>query len=97
MAEGASAGGAETAHRPISQEELGPLWDVFRAGKPVVCPREGGAVAVAVDATAHAYRMVCVRCGAATPWFESPPGGIRVRTGTSSMPAAKPGPTEGNV
>jgi hypothetical protein len=95
MGQGTSAGGAETAHTPISQEELGPLWDIFRAGKPVVCPREGGAVAVAVDATAHAYRMVCVRCGAATPWFESPPTGVRIRTGTSSMPAAKPGPTEG--
>jgi hypothetical protein len=95
MTEGASASSGETAHRPISQEELGPLWDIFRAGKPVVCPREGGAVAVAVDATAHAYRMVCVRCGAATPWFESPPTGVRVRTGTSSMPAAKPGPPEG--
>ena len=92
MAEGTSAGSAEPAHKPISKEELGPLWDAFRAGKPVLCPREGGAVAVAVDATAHAYRMVCVRCGSATPWFESPPSGIRVRSGTSSMPAApKPG------
>jgi hypothetical protein len=80
---------SETARGPISLDELGPLWDTFRAGKPVVCPREGGAVAVGVDATAHAYRLVCVRCGAATPWFESPPTGVRVRTGTSSMPAAK--------
>ena len=90
MASGDSAGDAATTHGPISLEELGPLWDTFRAGKPVICPREGGAVAVAVNATAHAYRMVCVRCGAATPWFESPPTGVRVRTGTSSMPAAKP-------
>ena len=52
-------------------------------------PARRGAVAVGVDATAHAYRLVCVRCGAATPWFESPPTGVRVRTGTSSMPAAK--------
>jgi hypothetical protein len=92
MGEGTSGGNPETAHGPISTDELGPLWDAFRAGKPVVCPREGGAVAVAVDATAHAYRLVCVRCGAATPWFESPPTGVRVRTGTSSMPAAKPVP-----
>jgi hypothetical protein len=94
MAERTSAGSAETVYGPISKDELGPLWDVFRAGKPVVCPREGGAVAVAVDATAHAYRMVCVRCGCATPWFESPPSGIRIRTGTSSMPAVKSGASE---
>jgi hypothetical protein len=87
-----SAESMESAYGPISVEELGPLWDAFRAGKPVVCPREGGAVAVAVDATAHAYRLVCVRCGAATPWFESPITGVRVRTGTSSMPVGKSGP-----
>jgi ribosomal protein S27AE len=92
MAAGDSAGGAHTAHGPLSSDELVALWDTYRAGKPAICPREGGAVAVAVDATAHAYRLVCVRCGAATPWFESPPTGVRVRTGTSSMPAAKPVP-----
>jgi hypothetical protein len=92
MGPGDSAGSAETAHGPITLEELGPLWDLFRKGKGVVCPREGGAVAVAVDATAHAYRMICVRCGAATPWFESPLTGVRVRTGTSSMPAPKAAP-----
>ena len=94
MAEGTSAGGADAAHKPISPEELGPLWDVFRTGKPVVCPRDGGAVAVAVDATSHAYRMICVKCGAATPWFESPPSGVRVRTGTSSIPAGRTGSPE---
>jgi hypothetical protein len=88
MGEGTS-GSADTARRPISEQELGPLWDLFRAGKPVLCPREGGPVAVAVDSTAHAYRMICVRCGAATPWFESSLSGVRVRTGTSSIPAAK--------
>jgi hypothetical protein len=44
-------------------------------------------MALAVDATAHAYRMICVRCGAASPWFESQANGIHVRSGTSSMPA----------
>jgi hypothetical protein len=83
-------GSADTARRPISEQELGPLWDLFRTGKPVLCPREGGPVAVAVDSTAHAYRMICVHCGAATPWFESSLSGVRVRTGTSSIPAAKP-------
>ena len=90
MGEGTSGAIAELAHRPISEDELGPLWNLFRAGRPAQCPRDGGPVAVAVDATAHAYRMICVRCGAATPWFESSLSGVRVRTGTSSMPAAKP-------
>jgi hypothetical protein len=92
MGAGDSGGRHERGHGPISPEELGPLWDAYRAGKAAVCPRDGGALAVAVDATAHAYRLICVRCGAATPWFESPPTGVRVRTGTSSMPAAKPVP-----
>ena len=95
MAEGTRLDGADTPHRPISPEELGPLWDVFRKGKPVPCPRDGGSIAVAVDATSHAYRLICVRCGAATPWFESPPTGVvRVRTGTSSIPAASVKPPE---
>jgi hypothetical protein len=73
--------------RPLSTDEIGPLWDAFRDGAPVACPRDGGPVAVAVDATAHAYRLVCVRCGCSSPWFESQPTGIHVRSGTSSMPA----------
>ena len=94
MEDGGGAGDAEAARHAISPEELGPLWDVFRAGKPAICPRDGGAMAVGVDATAHAYRMICVQCGTASPWFESPATGVRVRTGTSSMPVARPGPTE---
>jgi hypothetical protein len=87
--------GALAAQMEISPEELLPLWDAFRTGAaPVACPRDGGPVAVAVDATAHAYRMVCVRCGAATAWFESRPTGIHVRTGTSSMPVARQSPSE---
>jgi hypothetical protein len=77
-----------TAIRPISVEELGPLWDAFRKGKQVPCPRDAGPLALAVDATAHAYRMICVKCGAASPWFEATAtGAIHVRSGTSSMPA----------
>jgi hypothetical protein len=49
-------------------------------------------MAVAVDALAHAYRMVCVSCGASSSWFESRPAGIHMRTGTSSMPAARLNP-----
>jgi hypothetical protein len=83
------------AGKPLSTEELAPRWDDFRQGKPVTCPRDGGSMALAVDATAHAYRMICVRCGAASPWFESQTTGIHVRSGTSSMPApARPGVTD---
>jgi hypothetical protein len=87
--------GDPAANRPISADELGPLWEAFRRGNPVPCPRDGGPLALAVDATAHAYRMICVRCGAASPWFESAASGIHVRSGTSSMPApARPGVQE---
>ena len=79
--------GDASAIKPISVEELGPLWDAFRKGSHVPCPRDGGPMALAVDATAHAYRMICVKCGAASPWFESATTGIHVRSGTSSMPA----------
>jgi hypothetical protein len=80
--------------RELSLEELLPRWDSFRAGAPITCPRDGGPVAIAVDATAQAYRMICVSCGAASPWFESRPTGIHVRTGTSSMPVERAKPTE---
>ena len=73
-------------------EELVPRWETFRQGHPVPCPRDGGPMAVAVDALAHAYRMICVNCGATSSWFESRPAGIHMRTGTSSMPAARLNP-----
>ena len=86
---GASADAAQTL---ISLEELLPRWEAFRRGAPIACPRDGGPLAIAVDATAHAYRMICVSCGAASSWFESRPTGVHVRTGTSSMPVARPEP-----
>jgi hypothetical protein len=79
------------APNALTLEELQPRWESFRACAPITCPRDGGPVAIAVDATAHAYRMVCVSCGAASAWFESRPTGIHVRTGTSSMPAGPSG------
>ena len=67
--------------RPLSSsDEVRLAWDEFRAGAVVRCARDGAHVALAVDATAGAYRLVCVRCGAASFWFESDPQGIRIRT-----------------
>jgi len=82
------------AQNEISLAELVPRWNSFREGAPIACPRDGGPLAIAVDSTAHAYRMICVRCGAASSWFESRPTGIHVRTGTSSMPVARQNPPE---
>jgi hypothetical protein len=73
---------------PITAEELIPLWETWKAGN-VYCPRDGGPMALAVDGAAHAYRIVCVKCGAASPWFEAKPAGLHVRTGTSSVPASR--------
>jgi hypothetical protein len=83
-----------SAAKPISTEELGPLWESWRHGNTVPCPRDGGPLALAVDAGAQAYRLVCVRCGMASLWFETAPSGIQVRTGTSSFPAPRPGVTD---
>jgi hypothetical protein len=69
------------ASRPLSSaEEVRAAWDQFREGAVVRCARDGAHVALAVDATAGAYRLVCTRCGAASFWFESDPQGIRFRT-----------------
>ena len=61
--------------------ELAPVWDRFRDGDVVLCPKDQGPMALAVDAAAGAYRFVCTCCGNASPWFESGPGGMRIRGG----------------
>ncbi|MBK6696138.1 MAG: hypothetical protein IPG50_28665 [Myxococcales bacterium] len=62
------------------------LWLVFRAGKAVSCPSDDNAMAVAVDGSMGCYRLVCVACGTATPWFEAKGEGIRVRAQSSPPP-----------
>jgi hypothetical protein len=52
-------------------EAIAPLWEVFRKGGVVDCPRDAGPMALSVDGMATAYRLVCVKCGLATPWFEA--------------------------
>ena len=62
-----------------SLEEVQLVWDLFRAGGIVTCPLDQAGLALSVDAAAGAYRFVCTRCGAASPWFESRPTGIHAR------------------
>ena len=63
----------------LTFEEVGPLWDSFRAGNVVPCPGDSGPLALNVDGN-NAYRLVCTRCGTASSWFEAAPAGIRLRT-----------------
>jgi hypothetical protein len=66
-----------------SAEGVRSAWDEFRAGGVVDCPNDGAPVALAVDASAGAYRFVCTRCGTASYWFESGPQGLRLRASPS--------------
>jgi hypothetical protein len=68
--------------------DLRELWDRFRKGGMVFCPGDGAPMALSVDAAAGVYRLVCTRCGLASPWFESGPHGLRIRGQSQpSMPA----------
>jgi hypothetical protein len=63
-----------------SLDELRDVWNRFRAGDCVPCPRDTAPLALAVDASAGLYRFVCTHCITASPWFESDPlGVIRIR------------------
>jgi hypothetical protein len=63
----------------LTLDDVGPLWDSFRAGNVVPCPGDAGSLALSVDGN-NAYRLVCCRCGTASSWFEAAPAGIRLRT-----------------
>jgi hypothetical protein len=65
-------------------EDLKEAWDRFRAGAVVYCPVDGAPLALAVDGAAAAYRFVCTRCGIASPWFDSGPNGMHVRSPTAA-------------
>ena len=70
-----------------SAERLGVVWDDFRNGSIVHCEKDAGHLALAVDAGSNAYRFVCVSCGNASPWFESGPSGLRIRSTLSGFSA----------
>lgn len=71
---------------PIDGELVGKLWNDFRAGKAVLCPRDQGPMAASVDGASASYRLVCVKCGHATPWFEAKLGIVTHVRGTSTRP-----------
>lgn len=78
----------EESPNVISPVAVGRLWEQFREGEVVACPRDGGHVALAVDGAAKAYRFVCIACGMASPWFASTVAGITVRGPTSTLISA---------
>jgi hypothetical protein len=69
-----------------SADDIREVWDRFRAGGVVPCPTDSSPLALAVDGTMGVYRFVCTRCGLASPWFESGPGGLRVRSHPTPTP-----------
>jgi hypothetical protein len=68
----------------LSHAEVAQLWAKFRAGDVILCPRDETGMALAVDGAAKAYRLVCTKCGLASPWFGTTPTGLVFR----SPPAA---------
>jgi hypothetical protein len=67
---------AEGAAAPLSSSaEVSAAWDIFRAGGVAPCPADGAPLALAVDGTSLVYRLVCVKCGASSGWFEASFGG----------------------
>jgi hypothetical protein len=63
----------------LPESAIFPLWERFKSGDGAPCPRDGAPLALAVDAAAKSYRLVCTRCGVASPWFEASPNGIVMR------------------
>lgn len=74
--------GAEPAESPhLSHAEITSLWAKFRTGEVIHCPRDAGyGMALAVDGAAKAYRLVCTKCGLASPWFGTTPTGLVFRS-----------------
>ena len=78
--------------RTLSDDDAAKLWAEFKSGGVARCPRDQGALALAVDAASKSYRMVCTDCGNATLWFETHSTGIRIRNADDTL---APGPPEG--
>lgn len=72
----------------LTHAEIVKLWSKFRAGEVIYCPRDSFAIALAVDGSSKAYRLVCTQCGLSSPWFGTTPAGIVFR---SAAPTSGPG------
>ncbi len=78
MSEKGSGAAQEPSH--LSHAEINQLWAKFRAGDVIRCPRDQAGMALAVDGAAKAYRLVCTKCGLASPWFGTTPTGLVFRS-----------------
>ncbi|MFO0667876.1 MAG: hypothetical protein U0174_28240 [Polyangiaceae bacterium] len=74
-------------HLPLqTREEIEPLWTLYRTGEAGRCPRDGGNIALAVEGSSRAYRLVCTQCGISTPWFEPTKNGVVVKAPYGESP-----------
>ena len=71
--------------RTLSEEDVGRLWEAFKSGSVAKCPRDEAPLALAVDAAAKSYRLVCTKCGSASLWFETVPTGIQARSADDAL------------
>jgi hypothetical protein len=69
----------------LSPVEIARLWAKFRAGDVVLCPYDQHGVALAVDGAAKAYRLVCTKCGRASPWFGTTAAGLVFHSTATTM------------
>lgn len=61
---------ANDADAPLSSlASLRPRWEAFQRGSVASCPLDGEPMALAAAPDADTYRLVCVQCGQASPWF----------------------------
>lgn len=74
-----------TESASLSHTDVTQLWAKFRAGDTVHCPRDAHGIALAVDGAAKAYRLVCTKCGLASPWFSTSPSGVVFKTQPQTM------------
>jgi len=83
---------ARAPRATFSEADVASLWDRYRAGELVSCPRDSGNLALSVDGGAQIYRFVCSRCGSSSPWFGMTRIGLVIRERLATMPP--PGATE---
>ena len=83
---------ARGSRKGFEESDVGALWERYRSGESVACPRDGGNLALSIDGAAQIYRFVCNRCGTASPWFGMTRIGLVVQERMATMPP--PGATE---